>query len=90
MEREIINIRDITGSDYPYDIEGYEMVEDDECGFDAEHGFIDHKCVIYRKSDKKYFSFKYTQFGYNGTDLLKQKMKEVFPKEKTITITVYE
>jgi hypothetical protein len=88
MERETIKIRDVHDQDYPEDWEGYILIEQDECDFDAEKGFVDYKCVVQRISDDKYFGFKYTQFGYNGSDLLDQTMKEVF--EKTKTITVYE
>lgn len=85
-QREKIRLRDIC-DDNRLDrglFFGWKNIEDNECDFDAEKGFIDHECVIQRESDGKYFKFTYTQFGYNGSDLLEQTAEEVKRKEKTI------
>jgi len=88
MTREKIKIRDVHIEDYPEDWDGYKLIEQNECDFDGEKGFVDYKCVVQRISDGKFFGFTYTQFGHNGSDLLDQTMQEVF--EKTKIITVYE
>jgi hypothetical protein len=86
MVRETFKISSITNEDNPDNIEGFSVFEMTECDFDAEKGFVDYKCVAQRRSDGKFFAFKYTKYGYSGSDLLDQTMKEVFPVEKTITV----
>ena len=88
MVREKVRIKDVHIEDYPEDWDGYILLEQNECNFDAEKGFVDYKCVVQRLSDDKFFGFEYTQFGHNGSDLLEQTMEEVF--EKTKTVTYYE
>jgi len=86
--RETVRLRDICTEERPeYGLSnGWNLIKSEECNFDAEKGFIDHECIIQRKSDSKYFKFEYTQFGYNGTDLLEQTASEVFRR----AVTTYE
>jgi len=82
--RERVQLRGICNREHLEDglIDGWELIEDEECDFDAEKGFIDHRCIIQRTSDKKFFKVTYTQFGYNGTDLLDKTAVEVERKER--------
>lgn len=86
MEREKIYIKDLSDANYPDDIDGFSIVQKEEENFDTEKGFIDFVCIAKRKSDEKFFKFKYTQYGYGGSNLAQQSMTEVFPMEKTITV----
>lgn len=83
-----VRLVDICDSERPeYGLhDGWNFIEDKECNFDAEKGFIDHECIIHRDSDNKFFKFTYTQFAYHGTDLLEQVAEEVFRR----AITTYE
>ena len=58
------------------------LIKEVKQNFDAEKGYIDYETVIQRISDKKFFKFTYTQFGYNGNDMKNQIAEEVFEKEK--------
>ena len=86
MTREKFEISSVHDQDYPEDWDGFVLIEQNEADFDGEKGFVDYECVIQRLSDDKFFGFTYTQFGHNGSDLLEQTAKEVFPKQKTITV----
>ena len=88
MVKEKIKLSDITEYDYPEDIDGYSLIKQSKKDFDAEKGFLDYECVIKRDVDNKFFKFTYTQFGYNGSDMLKKTAVEVFPKE--VTTIIYE
>lgn len=86
--RESVRMRDICTSErLENGLEnGWDILEDEEFGFDAEKGFIDHKCILQRQSDKKFFKVEYTQYGFNGTDLLDQTADEVYRR----AVTTYE
>lgn len=93
MKRETIEISDLANEEeedlnHLEDTDGIEIIEDIESGFDAEKGFINHEVVFKRLTDGKFFKVEYTEFGYNGTDLIEQTAIEVFPE--IITKVIYK
>lgn len=60
----------------------YSWVADKQINFDAEKGYIDYEVIIQRNSDDKFFKYTYTQFGYNGDDILDQVATEVQEKQR--------
>jgi len=82
--REIIKISDITDDDYPYDIDGFNVVKDETSYFDSEKGFVDNICVLQREKDGKFFKVEYTDFGMGDSNFLEQIAVEVKRKVKKV------
>lgn len=89
MEREIIQY-DSKGK-WPYNWTEFKIVQENKGYYDSEKGFLDIEMVLQRKSDGKFFTFGFTDFGRGMSSLEEESivdLEEVFPKK--IEITVYE
>ena len=83
---EMSELANNDGKEYRLDDwKSIKVIQTEQIGFDAEKGFCDYQVVFKRLSDGKLFMFEYTQFGYNGDDILEQTAIEVEAKQKTIT-----
>jgi len=56
---------------------GFKFIDIESGYMDLEKGFVDFECIIQQNSDKKYFKFSYTKYGYNGSNILEQEAYEV-------------
>jgi len=68
----------------------YSLIKDEITSSDYEDGGADHTVVFQRLSDKKYFSFYYTDWDleHNFERDFVDSAEEVFPK--TITVEIFE
>lgn len=89
MEREIIQYN--SKGKHPYNWADFKLVQEGKGYYDSEKGFLDIEMVVKRKSDGKFFTFGFSDFGQGMSSLEDEPivdLKEVFPKK--IEITVYE
>jgi hypothetical protein len=90
MEISIRELIDCTYDDekfvYPTDWQNCNIVYERQLYYDSNEGFLTTEVIVQRKSDNKFFKFSYTEYPGKGTNVIKQKAKEVFPKQKTITV----
>lgn len=70
--------------------EEYDLVEDVITNSDPEDGGADHRLIIRRKSDNKFFKMSYTDWDlrYNFERDFPEDFLEVFPK--TVQVVTYE
>lgn len=87
-KREIIKVSDITTNRYISvdDLPGFYLVESKQIGWNNEKGFANFKCILYRKSDERFFKIEYTEYGHGEDDIFESELEEVFPVEKTIIV----
>lgn len=87
MNRENLELTNEQLKLLPYErIDGFKFVQDEQVYFDSEKGYVDMEIVIKRLSDNKFFKGKYYNWGLSNIAWESSIFKEVFPKEKTITI----
>ena len=65
--------------------DGYKLVDHAQIYFDGEKKYCEYKIVILRESDGSFFEGTYNDWGSGGMDI-EPNFKQVFPRQKTITV----
>ena len=82
--REKIKVSDITQYDYPEDIKGWTLIDQNQVYFDGEKGYVRYECIFRRNEDGKFFKVSYEDWGRGESSFLEQTAYEVQRKEKIV------
>lgn len=85
--KEKIPVKDICPYNYFDDLNpDFKYIEEKQTRFDGEKGYVTMEAIVQRKSDGKYFKFKYENWGRGESSIREETAYEVQRKEK---ITYY-
>lgn len=88
-KREIVDISTLNAESIQEFDPGYKEIQSTQTEYDSEKKFATYKYIFQRKSDKKYFSLEYQDWGTGQDNFGEEPLRQVFLKDVDIKLKFY-